>query len=308
MMMSNSHTTLMNTAAFQPSRAVQKDPEASKRHEENMQYCMFYMGFLMAAGIGYQSCEDVGLSTFLTLSVAIQLFALICLMYQVQQQKGVQGISVRSLIMQCFVYGLRLSSSTWLKGYIPTDATGDGLYQALDLATLGLAVYLISRCRSVDRSTYQEQYDTLDIRPVIMACCALAVMIHPDLNDRPLFDTLWTASLYIDSVAMLPQLWMMARNGGAHVFTSHYVAAMALSRAVNFVFWFHGYPELAVLEDEEGELGSNLAGYFVVGAHVVQLVLMADFLWCYAKALCGDLAHGNCARTDQNSSTSYIDL
>ncbi len=59
-----------------------------------------------------------------------------------------------------------------------------------------------------------------------------------------------------------------------------------------------------VLEDEEGEPGSNVAGYFVVGAHVVQLILMADFLWCYAKALCGN----NCARTDQNSSTSYVDL
>ena len=149
------------------------------------------------------------------------------MMYQMQQQRGVQGISIRSLIMQSFVYGFRLSSSTWLKGYIPTDTTGDGLYQALDLATLGVAGYLIFCCKTCHRSSYQEQYDSFEIKPLMMFCCAMAVLIRPDLNDRPLFDTLWTASLYIDSVAMLPQLWMITRSGGAQVLISHYVAAMA---------------------------------------------------------------------------------
>merc|ERR1719498_2380214 len=257
-----------------------------KRREESMQYLMFYMGFLMVSSIVYQSYDDIGLSTFLTLSVGIQFFALVCLMYQVHIQAGMQGVSMKSLIMQCFVYGLRLSSSTWLKGYIPTDSTGDGLYQLLDVITLGLAGFLIWRCKTTHKATYQEQYDTLEIKPLIMACCALALLIHPDLNDRPLFDTLWTASLYIDSVSMLPQLWMMTRSGGSQVLTSHYVAAMALSRMMNFVFWFHGYPELALIEEEGGEPGSNVAGYAVVVAHVVQLALMADFLWYYVRAFC----------------------
>merc|ERR1719199_106900 len=153
----------------------QPNSEATKRHEENVQYFMFYLGFLMAAGIVYQSYDDVGLSTCLTLSVGIQLFALICLLYQVRQQRGVQGVSMLSLVMQCFVYGFRLSSSTWLKGYIPTDATGDFLYQLLDLATLCMACYLILCCMKWYASSYQEQYDVLEIKPVVMACCAMAV-------------------------------------------------------------------------------------------------------------------------------------
>merc|ERR1719487_180099 len=165
---------------------------------------MLYMFFLMAGALVYQSYKDIGLSTVLTLSVAVQLFALICLMYQMQQQRGVQGVSMRSLIMQSFVYGFRLSSSTWLKGYIPTDTTGDGLYQLLDLCTFCVAVYLIFCCRKRYKDSYQEQFDTFEIKPVIMFRSAMAVLVHPDLNDRPLFDTLWAASLYIDSLAMLP--------------------------------------------------------------------------------------------------------
>merc|ERR1719261_711466 len=84
---------------------------------------------------------------------------------------------------------------------------------------------------------------------------------------------------------MLPQLWMMSRAGGAKLLTCHYVAAMAISRSMNFVFWYHGYPELAVLEGEEGTPGNNLPGYGVLIAHVIQLLLMADFLWRYVAAL-----------------------
>merc|ERR1719261_1641703 len=263
-----------------PKVVVVPKTEAQVKHEKNMEMFMFYMGFIIAAGIVYQTHDDVGLSTCLTLSVGIQLFALLCLTWQVRLQGGVQGISKGSLTMQCLVYGLRLSSSTWLKGYIPTDSTGDGLYQFMDIATLGLAIYLIHCCINTYQGSYQWELDNLQIKLLVMACGCLAVLVHPDLNDRPIFDIAWTASLYIDSVAMLPQLWMMTRSGGTLLLTAHYVAAMALSRLLNFVFWFHGYAELALLpeEGEEGALetqeGSNVAGYAVVVAHVVQLALM----------------------------------
>ena len=38
--------------------------------------------------------------------------------------------------------------------------------------------------------------------------------IHADLNRSFLYDTIWAASTNLDTVAMLPQLWMMTRIGG----------------------------------------------------------------------------------------------
>lgn len=284
-------TTKENAVANYPGPAgaeewVPKDTNRSflKRHENIF---LIYLGFISVTLLLWQTYEDAGLSTFLTLSVAVQLFALTCLWYQVKQQRGVQGVSMRSLVMQCFVYGLRLSSSSWLKGYIPTDSTGDGLYQVLDLCTMMVAMYLIHSCAVTHRSSYQEKYDGVEIKPLIMLCALLAVLVHPDLNDRPLFDVAWTTSLYIDSVAMLPQLWMMTSAGGARVLTGHYVAAMAVSRSLNFVFWYHGYGELATLAEDGETAQSNLPGYGVLTAHVVQLLLMADFLFYYIKAFAG---------------------
>ena len=38
---------------------------------------------------------------------------------------------------------------------------------------------------------------------MILCCFCLAVLIHPDLNNRPLFDSVWTAALYVDGTCYL---------------------------------------------------------------------------------------------------------
>lgn len=239
-----------------------------------------YLASFAACSLVYQSFHDLGLSTLLTLSSGVQCFAYACLLVKVHKQSSVGGISCRALSMQAMSYVLRLSSTTWLKGYIPVDGTGDWLYQLLDVACVLMALQLIYCVYKTHYATYQEESDSFDIKIAGVVCFVLAVLVHPDLNARPLFDTLWTTSLYIDVVAMLPQLWMMTKIGGEmDALNCHFVGATALSRVVNLLFWFHGFVELAPLD------GSfNLAGWVIIFAHVVQVLLLLDFLVLYVKA------------------------
>merc|ERR1719265_2089965 len=208
-----------------------------------------YLAFFAGCALVFQSCRDVGLSTLPTLSIALQLLALILLRMKVAKTKNVQGISVKSLTMQAFVHGLRLCSTTWLKGYIPADETGDFLYQMLDVVVLLMCIQLIYTCLQTHKDTYQAEQDSLDVKPVLLGCFVLGVLIHPDLNDRPFFDAIWAASLYIDVVSMVPQLWMMSKVGSSvEALTGHYIAMVACSRLMSCIFWYFGYPELAPIE------------------------------------------------------------
>jgi hypothetical protein len=239
--------------------------------------------YLGAAALGvlvFQSFTDLGLSTLTTLSVGIQCFGYLCLRLKISQQKSVAGISGRTLVLQALSIGLRLCSTTWLKGYIPVDGTGDFLYQLLDVITLLMVMQIIYCVFKSHRQTYQQEHDNCNVHITALGCFVLAVLVHPDLNNRPLFDTLWTTALYIDVVAMMPQLAMMAKiRGKVEALTSHYVGATAVSRAISLVFWFHGYAELAPLD------GSfNLAGWAVLSAHIVQTLLLLDFLFYYIRA------------------------
>merc|ERR1719454_1868199 len=240
--------------------------------------------YLLAFALGALVCQsfhDLGLSTFITLGVAIQCFAYSCLRLKISQQRSVAGISAQTLILQAASFALRLCSTTWLKGYIPVDGTGDWLYQALDVAALLIVLNILHCIFKSHRSTYQEEHDgNFKVEIIALACFVVAVFVHPDLNNRPVFDTLWATALYIDVFAMLPQLAMMSKvKGEIEPLTSHFVGATALSRAVTLIFWYHGFAELAPLD------GSfNLSGWAILGAHVVQSLLLCDFLFYYIRA------------------------
>merc|ERR550537_1873608 len=83
--------------------------------------------------------------------------------------------------------------------------------------------------------------------------------------------------MWFDTVAMLPQLWMLVAKGGeVEALTSNYVALVFLSRALAFWFWYTGLPELA---PKDG--GFNIVGCLIVGTHSIQLLLSADFMYHY---------------------------
>eukprot|EP00746_Dinoflagellata_sp_MGD_P120284 gnl/MRDRNA2_/MRDRNA2_55879_c0_seq1.p1 gnl/MRDRNA2_/MRDRNA2_55879_c0~~gnl/MRDRNA2_/MRDRNA2_55879_c0_seq1.p1 ORF type:complete len:223 (-),score=24.91 gnl/MRDRNA2_/MRDRNA2_55879_c0_seq1:58-726(-) len=198
-----------------------------------------YLGAFALGALVWQSFHDLGLSTFITLGVAIQCFAYSCLRLQIHQKKSVAGISAQTLILQALSFALRLCSTTWLKGYIPVDGTGDGLYQLLDVSALLLVLNILYCILKSHRSTYQEDQDSgFKVEVIALSCFLFAVFVHPDLNNRPVFDTIWATALYIDVVAMVPQLSMMSKiRGEIEALTSHFVGATALSRATTLIFW-----------------------------------------------------------------------
>merc|ERR1719231_1690637 len=90
-------------------------------------------------------------------------------------------------------------------------------------------------------------------------------------------------STNLDTVAMLPQLWMVTKLGEVESMTSHFVALLIASRACSFAFWFYGYKELR--DDPRGGRATlNLAGWQLIAAHALQLLLSLEFLYYYVKA------------------------
>lgn len=238
-----------------------------------------YLGALALGILVYQSFEDLGLSTLITFACGIQCFGYVCLQLNICQRKSVAGISARALSLQAISYNLRLCTTTWLKGYTPVDQTGDWLYQLLDLISMLMVLQILHAVYKTYHHTYQEEEDTYNVQVVVLGSFVVAAVAHPDLNNRPLFDTLWTTALYIDVVAMMPQLAMMAKKGKVEALTSHFVGATAISRVVSLFFWYNGYAELAPLD------GSfNIGGWAILSAHIVQVVLFIDFLFYYIKA------------------------
>jgi len=242
-------------------------------------YALLVCGIVIA-----QRCiADLGFSSVLTLGAAFQCLGFYTLLIKVERAKSVAGISSKTVHMYAAVLFLRLGSTCIYNGYLPVDSSGDFLYQLLDIVSLFMVLQLI-KCMDVTYpGTYQEAEDTMDVSRMAICAAVFAIFIHGNLNDSFIFDTMWTASMNLDTVAMLPQLWMVVKLGEVESLTSHFVALLIASRACSFAFWFYGYKELRD-DVRHGRNSINIAGLQLLAAHALQLLLSLDFLFYYVKA------------------------
>lgn len=231
----------------------------------------------------YHFMAEGEFSAVLTLSVIMQCLAMVLLGVQSVSSGSAAGISARALQMEALSLVCRLSSTLWLNGYLPVDATGDHIYQLVDICTLGLTLWLLRRVLVVQNRTYEATDDSFPITPMILGSFIAAAAFHADMNARPLFDAMWMAGLFIGIFAVLPQLWLVSRaDGRVEALTSHYIAAMAVSRLLSGSFMWHARFDITCAYWVDG---FEHAVWAILGAHLLHLLLLTDFAYYYIKGM-----------------------
>ena len=101
------------------------------------------------------------------------------------------------------------------------------------------------------------------------ACKGHKTSTQTNCIDVVIFQILWTFSIYLESVAILPQLFMVSKTGEAETITSHYLFALGSYRALYLLNWIYRY---------------YFDGFFdliAVVAGCVQTILYCDFFYLY---------------------------
>ena len=80
---------------------------------------------------------------------------------------------------------------------------------------------------------------------------------------------LWTFSIYLESVAILPQLFMISKTGEAETITSHYLFALGSYRTLYIVNWVWRY------------YNEGFYDIIAIVAGCVQTLLYLDFFYLY---------------------------
>lgn len=231
----------------------------------------------------YHTVAEKEFSSVLTAAVIVQCLGIGLLCIQVLSSGSSAGVSVGGLTLDAMSVGLRLSSTTWLHGYLPMDATGECLYQLVDIASFGMLLFLLHRVLVVQRSSYQALDDSFDITKLVVGSFVLAALFHADMDDHPLFDIFWMTGLLCGVVSVLPQLWLTMQTGGqAQALMGHYIAATAMGRILSGYFMWEARYDITCSYWIEG---FEHARYAILFAHVVHLLLLVDFALNYAKSL-----------------------
>jgi hypothetical protein len=250
---------------------------------EKYELVIVYAVFASIAVLVHQWIGEGEFSAILTLSAVGQCLAFCLLGVHALSTGSVKGISGKSLQLEAMAVICRLATTLWFQGYIPTDDTGDGMYQCIDAVSLVLVLGLLYRVLTVPDRTYEAEADSLPVLPLAAGALVLACLLHGEIMQYRAFDILWMCGLFIGAVSVVPQLWLMThRKESTPALTSHFIAVMALSRILASTYMWYAHTEI----DCRPWIGEfKHAGWATMGAQVVHLLLLADFAYFYVKNL-----------------------
>jgi len=186
------------------------------------------------------------------------LLAVIILLLKIWKSRSCAGISGKTQILFALTYTTR---------YLDLVTNFVSLYNTVMkvvfiLASYGTLVLMFYKFKA----TYDRNHDTFRMEFLVAPCVILALVINHEFS---VVEILWTFSIYLEAVAILPQLFMLSKTGEAESITSHYLFALGIYRALYIVNWIYRY------------YFEEFFDPIAVVAGCVQTVLYADFFYLY---------------------------
>lgn len=128
------------------------------------------------------------------------------------------------------------------------------------------SAYIIYLMLNDYKPTHDPNLDTFKVHYLLGFSALFALLFS---HDYRVSEILWTFSIWLESIAILPQLFMLQRTGEADTITTHYLFALGMYRALYIPNWLYRY-------FAEGRFEPN-----PVVAGIIQTLLYSDFFYIY---------------------------
>lgn len=150
----------------------------------------------------------------------------------------------------------------------------NSIMKVIFIASSGSIVYFMKYKEPIN-NTYDPRQDNFNLLYVLLPCAILAILINDKFS---FFEILWTFSIYLEAVAILPQLVVVhamakQQNGFVESLTSDYVFTLGGYRALYLINWIYRL----ITEDHYRAWITWIAG-------IIQTAIYCDFFYYYAIA------------------------
>ncbi|KAG7531666.1 hypothetical protein FFLO_04176 [Filobasidium floriforme] len=187
------------------------------------------------------------------------LASIAILILKIQKSRSCRGISFKTQALYLTVFLTRyvdLLTGPWISAY----------NTIMKIFFIGSSAYILWLMKFKFRPTHDASLDTFRLDYLIPPVAILALIFNYKFIPS---EILWSFSIWLESVAIFPQLFMLSRTGEAETITTHYLAALALYRGLYIPNWIYRY-------FTEGAYDP-----IAVVAGLIQTGLYADFGYIY---------------------------
>ncbi|KAK4769978.1 hypothetical protein SAY87_030510 [Trapa incisa] len=189
------------------------------------------------------------------------LISILVLLLKIYATKSCSGISLKTQELYVVVF---------LARYLDLFTDFISVYNTMmKLVFIGssLAIVWCMRMHRAVKHTYDKELDTFRHYYLILASFILALLLHEKFTFQEIF---WAFSIYLEAVAIFPQLVLLQRSGNVDNLAGQYVFFLGAYRVFYILNWIYRY----FTEPRFSRWIACISG-------LVQTALYADFFYYY---------------------------
>ncbi|KAI5818931.1 ER lumen protein retaining receptor-domain-containing protein [Pyronema omphalodes] len=183
------------------------------------------------------------------------------LLHKIRTSRSCAGISFKSQCLYLVVYITRYLD-------LFTTFTHSYYNSLMKIFFISVAAYTIYLMSTEFKPTHDPAIDTFRWEYLVGGAAVLAILFPYKWT---FLEISWAFSIWLESVAIMPQLFMVQRTGEAETITTHYLFALGAYRALYIPNWIVRY---------FFETPPHIDQIAVI-AGIVQTILYSDFFYIY---------------------------
>ncbi|KAI9189604.1 endoplasmic reticulum retention protein [Blastocladiella emersonii ATCC 22665] len=188
----------------------------------------------------------------------MHLASFVILLLKMHKTRSAAGISFKSQLLYLIVF---------LTRYLDLFYAFVSVYNSvMKITFIGCTAYVLYLMKTKLRATWDPALDTFKVEYLLGGSAVMALVFHFKFT---LSELLWSFSIWLEAVAILPQLFQLSRTGQAETITTHYLFALGGYRGLYLFNWIWRY-----FTEGHWEWLQFVAG-------MIQTVLYADFFYIY---------------------------
>ncbi|KAI8823518.1 ER lumen protein retaining receptor [Fimicolochytrium jonesii] len=190
----------------------------------------------------------------------MHLASIVILLLKITQTRSAAGISFKTQALYALIFCTR---------YLDLFVKFVSLYNTvMKLFFIGTSFYILYLMKVKYRATWDSTHDTLRVEYLMGPCAVLGLIFHEG-GPFNIIEILWSFSIFLESVAILPQLFQLTRTGEAETITTHYLFALGAYRGLYILNWIYRY------------FTDGHVDYVAVISGILQTALYCDFFYVY---------------------------
>ncbi|KXS19880.1 ER lumen protein retaining receptor [Gonapodya prolifera JEL478] len=186
------------------------------------------------------------------------LASILILILKIVATKSVAGISFKTQLLYLLVFVTR-----YLDLFSSYVSLYNSVMKVFFIASAGWIVYAMAFRY---KATWDSAKDSFRFEILLAGATILALIFKYEFT---MLEVSWAFSVYLEAVAILPQLYMLQTTGEAESITAHYLFALGSYRALYLANWVWRY------------YTESYVDWIAWVAGAVQTALYSDFAYIY---------------------------